>query len=203
MCYAGHSPPHGSRLAPYVMSSRVGQAWHKAQVGSQWRMCSLRGEEVLKPEGLSLALSPCARYHLLPFPSPAGLSFIPRPGCPNRPDDWAFPVLQTHHATPQHGLWRIHCLSERDGMVLLTDVVPHKVKKNSFLDLKCKQSFKHCTLLCIKCIWSSQLQRHQRNTANWVHLKKARSIRINQNGMKYKSLKQPLGLSQMFHILRD
>lgn len=99
LCNAGHSPPHGSRLAPYVMSSRVGQAWHKAQVDSQWRMCALRGVEVLKPEGLSLALSPWARYHLLPFPSPAGLSFIPRPGCPNRPDDWAFPVFQTHHAT--------------------------------------------------------------------------------------------------------
>lgn len=117
------------------MSSRVGQAWHKAQVGSQWRMCSLRGEEVLKPEGLSLALSPWARYHLLPFPSPAGLSFIPRPGCPNRPDDWAFPVLQTYHATLQHGLWRIHCWSERDGMVLLAEVIPHKAKKKTFLDI--------------------------------------------------------------------
>lgn len=129
LCYTGHGPLHGSRLAPYVMSSRAGQAWHKAQVGSQWRMCSLRGEEVLKPEGLSLALSPWARYHLLPFPSPAGLSFIPRPGCPNRLDDWAFPVLQTHHATLQHGLWRIHCLSEGDGMVLLAEIIARIVKK--------------------------------------------------------------------------
>lgn len=208
MCSAGHGPPHGSRLAPYVMSSRVGQAWHKAQVGSQWRMCSLRGEEVLKPEGLSLALSPWAYYHLLPFPSPAGLSFIPRPGCPNRPDDWAFPVFQTHHATLQHSLWRIHCLSEKDGMVLLAEVIPHKAKKNnSFLGhkhpwktiLKYKLSIKYCTLLSIGCIWDLQpwcnAYCHQRNTANGVHLKRhLTSIKINQNGMKYRGMRQPVGL---------